>query len=66
MKRGALNSNDLLALFGWLALLDGLRVINEKDPGLRRRELGDVALTRYIARRRDILLHHHCPGWTPR
>ena len=63
MITAASPTTDTLTVFGWLALFDGLRVINEKDPERRLREINTDALTRYIGRRRDVLLDHHQPAW---
>ncbi len=56
---------EILTLFGWLALIEALQLINERDPEHRICKFPDLALTDYVARRRDALLHFHSPRWTP-
>ena len=52
---------ELYALFGWVALFDGLRLINERDPQRRLAQIPSEALAEFVGHRRDALLHHHFP-----
>lgn len=56
---------EKLALFGWLALIEALQLINERDPARLITNFPDHVLCDYIARRRDVLLHFHSPRWSP-
>ena len=58
-------ATETLETFGWLALLDGLRVINDRDPALAVADLDALALADYVARRRDVLIQHHQPHFQP-
>ena len=59
--------DDPLVLCGWKALLDGLRVINEKDPLLKEKltEGGGMALAEFVGYKRDITLRVNFPNWKP-
>jgi hypothetical protein len=56
-----------LILCGWKALLDGLRVINERDPKceISLTEGGGSALQHFVARKRDHIIQANFPQWRP-
>jgi hypothetical protein len=59
--------DDPYCLCGFAALLDGLRIVNEKDPHLKAEKLPGLedALAHFVARKRDRLLQANFPEWTP-